>query len=196
MGQYYKACILKDKEQETNSDSILSWLSPNDYDNFTKLMEHSWIGNYFVGTVESLIFDNPQRVVWAGDYAEEEVGTEENLYDLCIDEGDGMNKIEPKLSKKNFRYVINHTKKLFVDKKLVPITRVYKYKNRKGIEKDNIFRIHPLPLLICEGNGQGSGDFFGSDSQELVGTWARDLISVSNKKPKNYLEIFFNLVEE
>jgi hypothetical protein len=77
------------------------------------------------------------------------------------------------------RYVINHSKREFVDKTKVP--------NRDG------WYIHPLPLLTCEGNGKGGGDFRGDSN--LVGSWARDLISVYDTAPENYKEIIFDLVD-
>ena len=81
------------------------------------------------------------------------------------------------------KYLVNHDKKQFVDKTKVP-------KDKDG------WRIHPLPLLTCEGNGRGGGDFRGES--ELVGSWARDIISVESKKadiPKGYTEVIFDLVE-
>jgi hypothetical protein len=37
--------------------------------------------------------------------------------------------------------------------------------------------INPLPLLTCEGNGRGGGDYSGLDEQ-YIGTWARDFIKI------------------
>lgn len=56
--------------------------------------------------------------------------------------------------------LVNHTKNLFVD-------------TRKHAE------IHPLPLLTCEGNGRGGGDYSGPH-MEYVGSWARDILSVED----------------
>jgi hypothetical protein len=80
------------------------------------------------------------------------------------------------------RYVVNHTKKEFIDK------------NRVLKDTDG-YKIHPLPLMTCEGNGQGGGDFFGEDPKGLVGSWARDLISIEGQKPEGFTEIIFDLVE-
>jgi hypothetical protein len=81
-----------------------------------------------------------------------------------------------------FRYIVNHDKKQFVDKTKVP-----------DINGEKDFKIHPLPLLTCEGNGSGGGDFHGEDKR--IGTWARDLISVEREKPADYKELIFDLVE-
>ena len=153
-------------------------------------MEHSWINNPFVKFVESLIAKGGdwygKPIVWVGDYAETEVEVEvdgnaykHNLYSFAEE------KINPKegYKEKYYRYVINLTKKCFVDKNKVP-------------DFDG-WKIHPLPLLTCDGNGQGGGDYRGSDDNNLVGSWARDIVKVSKRTPtaKGYKEIMFDLVE-
>jgi hypothetical protein len=187
MGQYYKAILLKELKDGKTKEEIKTWFNSWDYECGLKLMEHSWMKNPFVKAVETKLSEEPQRVVWAGDYADEEEdsvfinseGEEEKytLYTLASDETKLGDKVKPK----HFRYVVNHTKKTFVDKNKVP--------------KDNDgWRIHPLPLLTVEGNNRGGGDFRGESP--LIGIWARDLISVSTKKPKEYSEIIFDLTEE
>jgi len=182
MGQYYKPVILGN-----NRKTVKEWMYSHEYGNGLKLMEHSWIGNKFVGTFEGIILNNPQRVVWAGDYAENCSGRKTNIYSRCFDEDDKgkkSTKINPTklLTTDESRYVINHTKKVYVDKLKVPIV-------------DN-YTIHPLPLLTCEGNGSGGGDFYGTDTKGLIGKWARNIISVSATKPVGYKELIFDLVED
>jgi hypothetical protein len=53
--------------------------------------------------------------------------------------------------------------------------------------------MHPLPILTCEGNGRGGGDFHKGDP--LVGKWARNRVTVANRKPKGYTELEFNVYE-
>ena len=53
--------------------------------------------------------------------------------------------------------------------------------------------MHPLPILTCEGNGRGGGDFHKGD--DLVGKWARNRVTVANEVPEGYSEIEFNLFE-
>jgi hypothetical protein len=161
-------------------------------------MEHSYRKNDFVNAFETLIADNPQRVVWAGDYADNEpdqtltvkeekelngikylvdVEEEVNLYCLC----DDSTKIIPKARRKEYRFVINHTKKCYVDKRKIP-------------KFNGNWQLHPLPILTCEGNGRGGGDFRGESS--LIGLWARDLISVSDAEPIGYEKFIFDLIED
>ena len=55
--------------------------------------------------------------------------------------------------------------------------------------KKDTWTVHPLPLLTCDGNGRGGGDWHeenpdGTEKEnaKLVGTWAYDHISVTNDK--------------
>ena len=163
MGQYYKAISIDADE----------CIEPWDYEEGAKLMEHSYIGNNTVNAVESLISKNGNwhntRIVWAGDYADNEINSEHNLYSLTD------NKVNPATNSKfGFRYIVNSTKMQFIDK--------------KKIKKDaDGYRIHPLPLLTAEGNGRGGGDFRKDDNR--IGSWARDKIFATNTKPKGYEEI-------
>ena len=180
MGQYYHSAILG-----KNKKTVLSWVYSHSFGSGLKLMEHSWAKNPFVRAFENLIHKNPQHVVWGGDYAEQCKGRKSNVYDRCKESLEV--KPETTLTDKDTRFVINHTKKMYVDKTIVP--------------KDNDgWQIHPLPLLTCEGNGMGGGDFrINRETQQgnvsLIGTWARDLISVDSEKPNGYNELVFDLVE-
>jgi len=172
MGQYYCSVILGD-----NKKTVRAFVRSYDFDSGAKLMEHSWMENSFVKSFELLIHNKPQRVVWAGDYADKCEGMKTNVYDRCKD----TLKVKPEyeLSVLDSRFVINHSKKLFVDKTKVP-------------DSDG-WRIHPLPLLTCDGCGRGGGDYRGDS--ELVGSWSRDLISVSKAVPKGFKELIFDLKE-
>jgi len=178
MGQYYHPIFLKGRALEV--EEIKAWMNAHEYSNGLKLMEHSYIDNNFMNTIEHELSPNglhyKSRVVWAGDYADEEKDVNENLYHLC----DETTHISPtEKAESIYQYVVNHTKKQFIDKAKVP-------------ENDGIC-IHPLPLLTCEGNGRGGGDFRGE--HELIGYWARDVISMEFKKPEGFIEIVFDLVE-
>lgn len=212
MGQYYKAIFLNENQKPITS------VSSYDFGSSAKLMDHSWTKNPFVRFVERQLMITPQRVVWGGDYADNEdpstitpfeikaLADEKseysnskvikekgvNLYSLSDIVGklthdeNVKNKYEhdyKEIAPLKAKYLVNHTKKEFVDKTKTP--------------KDNDgWCIHPLPLLTCEGNGRGGGDFRGNE--ELVGVWARNIIGVVTKKseiPKDYKEIMFDLVE-
>jgi hypothetical protein len=211
MGQYYKPINL-DKQQYVYS---------HDFGNGLKLMEHSYVGNNFVNVVEGLIAEggawHGDRIVWAGDYAEPEKGKTKrvpdwhyseaqraaakaigekikmitrklNLFDLIDEDVKPEMKVKPN-SGKNYRYVINTDTKEFVDTKKIPLTEVFT--DNKGKEWPVV--IHPIPILTCEGNGQGGGDLYKEDP--LVGKWARQRVTVADRKPKGYKEIEFNIYE-
>ncbi|MBP5722484.1 MAG: hypothetical protein J6X18_02740 [Bacteroidales bacterium] len=173
MGQYYTPIIL---DNENKSLPKKAWDAPH-YNNGLKLLEHSWIDNNFVAVVEHELLNNPQRLVWAGDYAEPE-SDGENL-STKVDN-------KPSLYKKNAphfdineihdTYVVNHDKKEF-------------YKRPEY--QEDVWTVNPLPLLTSEGNGCGGGDYFGEACEEMVGTWARDTIELTKEHPtEDYTEIF------
>ena len=207
MGQYYKPMFLN--KNERGYDRPAEWIYSHDvktkhvsYNGTTmllgqglKLMEHSWMKNALCQLVESLLLPggnwHMKPIVWAGDYADPEPETvfnwmhqdgdirthEDNLYEFCNDD----NKIKPKVVRlqKKYQYILNHTTKQFVDKTKVPI--------------NDGWQIHPLPLLTCEGNGRGGGDYLGDNT--IIGTWARHIISVDKQVPEDYTELIFNITE-
>jgi hypothetical protein len=158
MGQYYLAIILGEK---SDKEYIRTYVNPHMYGNGSKLMEHSYVGNNFVKVVENLMCPGGMfykcRLVWAGDYADNEAGSDKNLYSMCDEDG-GFNNTCKLLS---YPYIVNHTKKVYINKNS---------------------SLHPLPLLTAEGNGRGGGDYNGPNSA-MVGTWARDVISMENEAP-------------
>ena len=169
MGQYYKFIIL-DKDNK----SIVIYLNPHDFGRGAKLMENAYLSNPMIYTIEFLLSQNcidfyKSYVVFAGDYAEPEKDKEENLYTLT----DWHKSFEVKFENPNLNYIVNHTKKLYVDK----------------TKLDN--EIHPLLILISEGNERGGGDYDGYNVK-LAGTWARNLISMESVKPDDYNELICN----
>ncbi len=177
MGQYYKFIILDD-DKKNGREVILLVINPHDFNEGAKLMEHSYLNTNIMNTVEFLLGSNSQfyksRVVWAGDYADNEDSYEcpENLYRLS----DNYSSFRLYHENQKYKYIVNHTKKLYVDK----------------IKSTN--SIHPLPLLISEGNGLGGGDY-RSSNEELCGTWARNVISMENEIPDGYNELLCNFEE-
>ena len=145
MGQYYLAVIL-----DSTGKFIRAWLNPHAHADGAKLMEHSYIDNPFVSAVESLLcpegmfYKSP--LVWAGDYADAEPETSENLHAMTDDHLNGDKGLVPKRKDmSSYRYIVNHTKGLYVDKNY-------------EVEGSTI---HPLPLLTADGNGRGGGDYDG-----------------------------------
>lgn len=196
MGQCYRLAVLNDKRRNAkNSKKIACALSSYDYENGAKLMEFSYIGNWFVSTFEELINQEHGKyaglpVVCCGDYADEECHKLNansirhmggDSVDVQYDEGDKptlytlaqyyiQSHRETRPTESNhYRYIINLDKKIFVDT------------DKVKADYDG-FHIHPLPLLISEGNGLGGGDYYGK-CMRYVGTWARNRVVVSDNRP-------------
>ena len=226
MGQYYKPVILNQDKK-----SPLGYFYSHDFGSGLKLMEHSWMDNSFVAQVEKAILHNPLPIVWAGDYADnedvknirkdllEKVIAEYGEEDRAELEKDGVNlyqlagvlgikfthdvyfKKDEDAHSYNFgrtpnrcKYLVNHDKKEFVDKSKTP-------RGTANWMGGDGWRIHPLPLLTCEGNGRGGGDFHEDENNGdlgLIGSWARNVISLESRKtdiPKGFKEITFDLIE-
>lgn len=210
MGQYYKPVFLKTTKPKSEND-IKGWFySHNHKSKWTredgtsfvsgeglKLMEHSYIGNNLVSHVERHLVKEPQNLVWAGDYADVEphaefrVEVEEgkfetgasNIYGICEDAKEIKPQGRLRPLAKRYRYLVNLNKQEFVDKTKCP--------EIEGWEGNYI---HPLPLLTCEGNNRGGGDFRAEN--DYIGTWARDVITVATSKPESHFkEIVPNFVE-
>lgn len=173
MGQYYCPTIIKNRKVKSKSD-IVMWFYSHEYDNGLKLMEHSYKGNKFVNAVRNwLITSGGGRLVWAGDYADEEAEGKPNIYGYAKELRPTHFTDE---DKPEYHIYNNHDKHEYVDLD-------------KCQSKDEWgFIIEPLPLLTCEGNGRGGGDYEGS-YMGLVGSWARDFISCDTKPVEGYREI-------
>lgn len=182
MGQYYRT-ILTDAN---NKSTVYNRDVDGEY-TLAKLMEHSWWYNPFVSTICSKVFENPMRVVWVGDYADDADSVNE-LSETDIKKlhktawkgkGVGVQKNELYLDE---LYLVNHSKQIYIN------CNEYKDKcNNDG------WIIHPLPLLTALGNGLGGGDYRGDGSD--VGSWANDIISIEKNIPFGYTEEEYLFVE-
>lgn len=177
MGQYYIAVFLC----PFDNTIIRNWIEPHNFlYTGSKLTEHSYYDVEFVQCVEYLLTPNSPFyktcLVWAGDYADKEIDSNKNLYHMCISiPPSGREQFLPtSISKTYYRYILNHSKKLYVDKDMAKLQSDF----------------HPLPILTCDGNGAGGGDYRGSYNH--VGSWARDIISVENSVPEDYKLLIFD----
>jgi len=167
MGQYYKIVILADTPHR--KEIVRRWMMPGSY---AKLMEHAYMDNNYIHRIEEML--SPEgafymsRIIWVGDYAENEENLEHNLYTLVENMHDAYYRLQTS-TVNNCQYIVNHTQKVYVDKK-------------------RCSSVHPLPLLVSEGNGAGGGDYYGKDEGKC-GTWARDIISMEREIPQGYSEL-------
>lgn len=190
MGQYYRVYV-KTKEKEIVE-------SPTSYDSGLKLMEHSWVGNFFVNSIFEFIKDNPSNIAWVGDYASDLREDEYVNKDLSFEKQTEIigktypEKFEYKRNIEKVKkiikdgYLINHTKKVFLD-----LEKYIKENDDKG------WCINPLPLLTAIGNGMGGGDYRGINFT-TVGIWAGDELMYSVSIPKEcneYKEVEYSFKE-
>lgn len=187
MGQYYTPILFKEETTDfTDTLNLRGAFDTFDYGSGSKLMEHSWKRNPMLLTImDKIKHFGRVRVVWAGDYADEEPNGK-NLYRIISDLGIYTKCSIPPTTQ--CRYIINHDKKEYVDLDACP-------------DNDG-WVIHPLALLTCEGNGRGGGDFHYDDKEngthydDYVGRWARNVISVADEAPEEYTEIHPDFVED
>lgn len=193
MGQYFKGVILKHNE-DGKTKGIVKFVDPSSVvDDFEgmKLTEHSYIGSFSTGVIELELVNNPQMVVWTGDYADikEEYSTSENLYKLCKHQTKKAIKLRGKsvieaavkaIDGLEGMRVINHDKKQW-------------YVRPCSMETVCVF--NPLPILTADSNGGNGGDYKGKH-MELVGTWAGDTISYTfATPPSDYKRIYPEFME-
>jgi hypothetical protein len=118
------------------------------------------------------------RLVWAGDYAYSEPDCGQNLYHIAENNEYLVFNNPSSFNPKSYQFIVNHTKREYVDKQNL---------NTNSEDNDG-YIIHPLPLLVSEGNGRGGGDYRGNN-ETLCGSWARDVISVECDIPHGYTEL-------
>ena len=187
MGQYYTPVLEK--------DGLLTRINPSSLHHWpmVKLMEHSWMPNEYLAVVANRIYKNPLKLVWLGDYGDEDVkrlfpdsplaklgGTAEHLvsdditdlYESDIDE-DGDITFDY-----TDKWLVNHNSKTAIN-----FNDYVELSKSHTIDKEWI--INPISLLTAIGNGKGGGDYSGIN-QNLVGEWAYCTVSIEDELPEGY----------
>ena len=191
MGQYYRIAFKRRNKIRVND------LKVKGIDEFLgrKLMEHAYFGNRIVDSVAWLLYRNPTRLIWCGDYAEDieiknvttgelsysDIWGNQPDYDINKDKEYVLSFSEGYFDYSN-KYLINKDKKLYVS-------------FSKSESLDKMFAINPIPLLTVVGNGRGLGDYQGTN-MGFVGSWAWDRIEIVYTVPKGYKELEVKFVEE
>ncbi len=213
MGQYFNVVNLTKKEL----------ISPYDFDNGAKIMEHSWIGNEYVGVVLELLKPEKSwyknKIVWSSDYMDEEEFLSEQCEfgetppkDLVFShyyyKGEAYHtlfsfanqyftKIKPakkkRYSYKTYKYLLNHDTKQYVNLDTLPAKK--HTENYNGTKKVYKFSVNPLPLLTAAGHGRGGGCYYSEVGQEFIGTWSGNSISLEKQLPKGFTEIKPDFIE-
>lgn len=183
MGQYF-VLYNKTKNKKINHDfEVIGGM---------KLTEHSYINNPLaVFLRKKLATDWKGDVIYhIGDYASPEDGTQTackmwDEADIILNNAKGIkcrNYSDEKEIVK-YPYVFNNDKKQYIDIRNATVCDHW-------AEKENIwlFYYDPLLLLTACGNGQGGGDYYGTN-QEYIGSWAGDSLGASNEIPEGYEEV-------
>lgn len=180
MGQYYHVITRRNGKNKVYNRTV-----DNEY-TMAKLMEHSWWENSFCRALAKTLVDNPTKVCWCGDYAEE---NECNALGFTYDKVWKTNGCKIKstdFTLDSVNYLINNDKKIYLDLK--------KYKKNCMVDGWCIF---PISLLTALGNDRGGGDFHeGNTGYSDVGAWAFDEIYLSNELPDGYTEEEYKFIEE
>ncbi|MBR6889211.1 MAG: hypothetical protein IKN16_12340 [Selenomonadaceae bacterium] len=190
MGQYYRPILgdsfgLNCKVFDRSIDGEYT---------MAKLLEHSWWQNPFVNAFSEFLYNEPSRVIWCGDYADEPDDFNfpncSAFYVPYYGEIWGESITAISVSSSDFtldgKFLLNHDTKQFVD--------LNEYK-ANSIDKHG-WTIHPLPLLTAIGNGRGGGDFHeGNTGYENVGIWAWQLISIEDTPPKDFSKFNIKFIE-
>ena len=166
-----------------------------------RLIEHALIGDPFVNSICEKIFKSskPARITWLGNQSHKLINAP-----LCDLNGMSPVKIKHYCSKywnkdvyttsaiaSEFsivdKYIINHTKKLYVD-----CIKYYKNSVVNGV------CLNPIPILTCVGNGLGVGDYNPTEDSNfhLIGAWAWDELSISCEPPTDYHEIILTFKDK
>lgn len=197
MGQYYRAIVKKQNGRMTVYNRYVIIDGNREYTP-AKLMEHSWWLNDFVNAVCLDVYESKEkrRIAWIGDYADDYLEWNEGktfnglnrrqivrLFHQCRD-CDGV-AVKPTDFNLDGKFLVNHTKKEYVDCSKF-------FTNSVMHTKNGDWCIHPLPLLTCIGNGLGGGDYTDAtdnSTEDYVGYWAWNEISIEDTAPADYAEL-------
>ena len=172
MGQYYRPVLFYGEKTTIYNRDV--------DENYTmaKLLEHSWWENPLMNAISDKLYQKKSRLIWCGDYAEDEEVAMTNLTvkDIWDCDGEGVKSTDFRIDN---LYLCNHELQEYID--------LSKYK-KNCIDNDG-WVIHPLSLLTAIGNGRGGGDYHDCyPNADKVGIWAWNLISLEEKVPENYVE--------
>ena len=154
-----------------------------------KLMEHSWLENDFMNGVIETIWDNPSRVAWVGDYADDQSDFNERYTEKvykavwCAENYNERPFDEVPTVHRN-GYIVNLDKGLYID--LEKYVRVAAFS--PAWDSGSTWVVHPLPILTSIGNGRGGGDYHGTN-MDMVGAWAMDMIAFTKEYPSAHNEV-------
>lgn len=161
-----------------------------------KITEHSWFGNHLTSGISNLLYKTPKRIIWCGDYAEDDelknlipgismsdVFSDSNKYKRYL-----WDNIE--LFDHRNKWLVNYSKR-----EQVSFNDYMNESNYGDVWYDKTPMImYPVSLLTALGNGRGGGDYHeGGTCFDKVGTWAGDMIGIEDEKQSTckVLDLYF-----
>jgi hypothetical protein len=171
MGQYYRAFNLT-KKLSVSSHDVKE--EGEDYGSGSKLMEHSYVENNFVGAIMELLKKEwkGDKIAWIGDYYE--TGEIEGIpsWEEALDSEDsGYQSFTPPPATVKRGFLNNHTLGISID-----LSNCSVYENMEDPERG--WELNPLSILTACGNGRGGGDYRGDFP--FIGAWAGHEFSVTD----------------
>jgi len=183
MGQYYEMLFIDERK----------YMYPIDYNwSGLKLTEQSWVGGSFRNAVIGHLMTMPDgcRLAHIGDYSKEELEEKRpdsleiddthvkysSMYDMCWTSGIEDRFKMPRISDKEIME--------FKWKKTVWVADedTHEYIKCDFDDPDGQWKMCPLLILLAVGNGNGGGDYHGTN-MDRVGSWAFHKIKVYYEEP-------------
>ena len=194
MGQSFTAVLFSNNNN--NNELTKQMFHPHKYENGYKLTESCYFGNFFLETVAKEITEKPKRVWWIGGYSERKDFKRKldkeafNYYKKDLDDYYTNQPQEPEQEMPESKgYLVNYDKQVYIDLNMYKQTAPTADKNDPEWE----VKIHPLSILTAVGNDRGGGDYYGIN-MKLVGSWAGDLLEITEKSPDaNFKDITFEV---
>lgn len=188
MGQYYYICY---KGRDDDKVSVNHRKYTDSGYIMAKLMEHSYMHNRLLECVAHMIENHPTRVMWVGDYSEDDelkslTGGEVGYEDVWGDGVRGTVLEDRGPFDHKGKFLVNHTKRRYLS---------YDDYVAKCEGKVYGWTANPLSLLTAVGNGRGNGDYGGTD-EDKVGKWAWDMLEITSVKPEKYRRLNVVFTEE
>jgi hypothetical protein len=204
MGLYYRGVILSKHTNKAKKIIVKQSFCCYAHDNGAKLMEHSYVRNWYVKEYEHALATEfyGYPLVWSGDYADSHFDTD--VYSKALEFVDKATRKNAKAlgyrKNKNGRWgdefirdgitasekslaIATPYEELPTYEYIINLTKKIFVRIPKKTDDDGLI-IHPLPLLCADGNNRGGGDYEGTN-MKLIGSWAFDRIGVANELPKH-----------
>ncbi len=165
-----------------------------------KLMEHSWMECVMMKMFAHLILHeigpwSRDHIIWAGDYGKTPWPTDKDNWSFVGGYVFNSFFIVKEIEQSDVKIFVNLDKNQYVNLRNCPKSNLIPLDNSSS---DSMYSVvHPVPILLSDGNGLGLGDYKGNDEYGLIGSWRGDRIESYEELPVNhkFTEIFPNFID-